>query len=276
MIKRDIEALSRKYPDWVIVPGTIYHGDKSDALGGKYAIRNDGLIAQDGHVKVVPKKYEADNLERDEVWAEQRTSDSRFESDGCKYATEVCRDHKFGAALTESRDLVDVHLITSNNVDFSKSSVVARDGGLVVWTDGNGDGKTTVFRVNWTKDPDSPEIRKLRDEIASDYAEVDAIDAAMSQKQAEINRLEQQRGQIKALRDATSNKKKRAALEAERLDKTREIDARAQDIATLAARYKVLTDRRKKLEAHITTTPLYSQGGDPDQRFELEEDRYAK
>ncbi|MDC0723585.1 hypothetical protein [Nannocystis bainbridge] len=267
-----VTAISNKYPDWLIIPGTVYYGEP---IGdGKFFVRNEALVAHAGDLRVVSKQHEQDAMAANEVWYPRPNESTRFKAGGHTYAVEICRDHYKAIAAEESDDLVDFHVITSNGVAVAPHAVAARDGGLVVHVDGQF-GATTVYRVQWRENPNAGEAKEFRERARAMRREITALDIEWTAGNAEASKLQAQISQRKAkMRQQGKFNKDDATLK--RLEKQREeLDDAGCNIML---RQKAVSNKLNAEAAKFLELAPIS-GGDgiqiPENLLELDRDRYA-
>jgi hypothetical protein len=66
----------------------------------------------------------------------EKVLSNTFEHNGLRYGIEVCNDHNGRLLKQTSEEKVDVHIIVSCGVTIEQDKIHARDGGVVLHTDG--------------------------------------------------------------------------------------------------------------------------------------------
>jgi hypothetical protein len=160
LVIQRMKAVSRVYPDMVIMPGTIVWGDlKSGRWAG---LSNTAPVLWMGEViRLVHKSADCgdtDGLVTPDAFtaAGSGKADSLFDVANLRFALDICVDHhqkrarreyeaRYGEKSLRKGEGVDVHIVTGAGQVASPDSVVAKPGGLVISADASeGLGKVEV------------------------------------------------------------------------------------------------------------------------------------
>lgn len=144
----ELKKLSADFPEWVIVPGTIFYTRSAPGVRPQEVV-NVAPVLHGGAAIELHKKNEYDVLAPGfETWGggNVQSGSTRFTAGGLRYAVEICRDHKVRVAARESTSLVDFQIVVGNGVPVMPAAVIVRDGGIVLHVDG-AEGRVTVYRV---------------------------------------------------------------------------------------------------------------------------------
>ncbi|MEZ4298308.1 MAG: hypothetical protein R3B70_25370 [Polyangiaceae bacterium] len=170
-ILAQLQALSRRFADWLIVPGSIYWSP--DPLGNATVrVYNSAVALWAGSILVERRKRESHDIDHavgyherwgpDEIPADvgvpiPSTQAGFFTLHGRHFCLEICRDQRVGDALEGCLLMgvgpaagAHVHLFTSNGTTVTDGFLPVRDQGLVLFCDGGGHNQRylRVTRVN--------------------------------------------------------------------------------------------------------------------------------
>jgi len=176
-IVNDLRALSRKYPEWLIVPGSIYWSPDNQTLA-TIRVYNQAVALFCGEVIKSRTKRESHDIDSDlGVRAKERwgpdwsdanggpvipdpvaiTAESRepaiFDLKGRDYCVEICRDQWVGDAVkgylnhAANNTGADIYLFTSNGTTWQSEFCPARNNGIAVWCDGSGAGSQAYYQI---------------------------------------------------------------------------------------------------------------------------------
>jgi hypothetical protein len=286
-ILEELEALAEKYKDWVIVPGTLFY--TTSAPGSPvYDVYNIAPVFHDGKSRILTKQNDQDYLvtEADRVkdlsktlerWAAGDSgsfSSAFFRSkDGLRYAIEICRDHNQRVALSQSGlQTVDVQILVANGQGLQESSIVARDGGIVIHVDGAG-GRAAAYLVERDRPLESlresyealEDAQRRKDDLAATVGDLlDAWDTANQEG------LRLKKTPASAERDEQIADRERIAKEL-----LVQIRARQPALDELSKEIEALV---KELKSHVKLRELYKRDGTdwiPDALLDLKPDRFA-
>lgn len=162
-----LRTLSRKYPDWLLVPGSIFWSP--DPLGNaKIAVYNTAVALWAGEVLCERRKRESHDIAHGigyhERWGPDEvppdvgvpvasTAAGFFAHQGRDFCLEICRDQRVGDALdgcllggVGPPTGALIQLFTSNGTTVTDGFLPVRDQGLVLFCDG-GAGNQRFLRV---------------------------------------------------------------------------------------------------------------------------------
>jgi hypothetical protein len=160
-----VEAVSRAFPDWLMVPGSIYWSPDPPAQP-IVRVYNQAVVLFAGNViQTRTKRNEHDipvQTVDHETWgmnfpavlppgiAPASLQPAIFAHAGRDYCVDICRDHFVGegacgfAATAPASPGAHVYVVTSNNTAITPEFVAARHNGILVHCDGG----TTTWVVN--------------------------------------------------------------------------------------------------------------------------------
>lgn len=164
-----LQALSRRFPDWLIVPGSIYWSPDPLA-NATVRVFNTTLALWAGSVLCERRKCESHDIDGADTHHERWGPDSAaplagipaasaqpgfFTLNGREFCLEICRDHSVGDAVEGYLNAVGgplpgahVYLFTSNGTVIAPGFLPVQDNGLVLFCDGSGGGAQQYLRVN--------------------------------------------------------------------------------------------------------------------------------
>jgi hypothetical protein len=174
-IETQLIALSRKYPEWLLVPGSIYWSPDAPA-NPTIRVYNQALVLFAGSLIHTRTKRESHDIDGDlavrskERWGPDwpiavplavqpvtvplATLDAAiFTHKGLDFCVEICRDQWIGDAVAgyfnhaANNTGADVYLFTSNGTTWQDEFAPVRDQGIAVWCDGSGVGSHTYSRM---------------------------------------------------------------------------------------------------------------------------------
>ena len=190
-ILTDLEALSAKYPEWLLVPGSIYWSPDPPA-NPTIRVYNQAPVLYGGSLLALRTKRESHDIDSSrnvlayqrwgmdaptttgaphpfEVPAPTRALCS-FRHRNLTFNVEICRDQFVGDAtalyLAAGQHGADVFLLMSKGTQLTPGFAPAVNNGLLVWCDGSGAGSHQYRRVtraqplthNWAAPANHPMI----------------------------------------------------------------------------------------------------------------------
>jgi hypothetical protein len=220
-ILAQLTHLAAEYPQWLIVPGTIFFTTSPPG-----ALVNDVFniapVFHEGQVRLLTKQHEQDALvtAADRISAPWKTlerwaaagSESRIftTGDGLRYAVEICRDHVRRMALLDA-DLqtVDVQIVVSNGVELQTDSIIARHNGVVIQVDGAG-GRVTAHRV--VRNRPLEELRAIHQQLTAAEQHQEGIVERIAELQDSYDVLAARKNQLEANQDLAATPNGQATL----------------------------------------------------------------
>jgi hypothetical protein len=185
-ITEGLQAISKKYPDMLIVPGSVSWEipDKTDPK--KTIMYNSTPVVQDGKiVHMYHKRLEGGETGGElDRWAMGRPeirgkvesfNTAFFEHKGVNFSLEMCADQAGAESRKEyvskfpNGKGTDVHILISEGSMLQPSMTPVKNGGLVVHVDGSGDGRGKVGLVE-RPDVSISEWMDARTKVEAKYA----------------------------------------------------------------------------------------------------------
>ncbi len=164
-ILEQLREISRKYADWLIVPGTIYW-TTDDLTDQTIKVFNQAVVFSAGQILRTRTKNNAHDIApEDEIkhrWGPDNpplplaiTAASmqvaRFNHKNIHWCLDICRDHAVGEGanyyVNAANAGAQVYIITANGTTISDNFLAVRNNGLTIFCDGKGAGVEAVYRV---------------------------------------------------------------------------------------------------------------------------------
>ncbi len=147
------EQSAAQYPNWLIIPGTIFWGEKKGFVGGTFYVYNCAPVIYGGEcLLTLYKSFEADAIDSDtQLWGMDESKKKKALDrsgifgpiKGISFGLEICRDNSEGVLVNDYKSSkpggmgVDVHILISCSTQFQKLRIATRTGGYSLQCDGN-------------------------------------------------------------------------------------------------------------------------------------------
>ena len=158
-ILTSLRALSTRYPDLMLIPGTLpyYRRRRVEDVGKypgfqhKYISHNAAYVIHDS-LKAYKhnKRHDAGEVLPNEnrngkISYRGGTSNGQFNLAGVNIGLEICADHDVGVLRAELIQYVDLHIVMSASVTLKLDNFCARDGGFLIHS--NAGSGHSVYQV---------------------------------------------------------------------------------------------------------------------------------
>src|SRR5215469_9948610 len=165
-IVQQLQDLSRRFPDWLLMPGTIYW-TPDNLPAATFRIFNQAVILYAGNIVATRTKRNPQDIDPNQAYKERWGPDSALglpasvlpatlqvahiqhppapQPGSREWCFDICRDHPAGEAMSHyvNNAGADIYVLTSNGTTIRDNFIPTRNNGVAIYCDGGANVKAT-------------------------------------------------------------------------------------------------------------------------------------